>query len=443
LINERKGWDIASVSIAALSCALLLIRWPRLPVFSDSWYHLSVIRAFAENGFTLHAWWEFAPFGRPHLYSPLFHLVNAGILRMTGCALLDLARLYDVVTFPAVILAGWWAARSLFGQRPAFITALLLALNIGLLFPCSLIMMPGTYALLLWPFLQIAANRNRWLHAGVLLATMCWLHFGMAIVAVASLLVLAAFRREHFKPVLLVIAAALVVFSPWLVHLCRHREFLHSGTANLPVFVPVFTLAGAALAIRKREAVPVWAMLLASALFLFTLRERFWTYGGFLFAILGGAGLDRFAKWVVPVLVASCLSVTPFLKPATLTLALPVVSGPGYLGAPLLTLARWPGTELPADMMVLMEWIEKNTNRDEVLMTDDRLLGESVFALTGRRTTCGLWSEVMTNELTGKLAAYNRTGRGYIIVTGDDVPDASSFVVAFGRFKVFRRPAGV
>jgi hypothetical protein len=41
------------------------------------------------------------------------------------------------------------------------------------------------------------------------------------------------------------------------------------------------------------------------------------------------------------------------------------------------------------------------------------------------------------------LAAYNRTGRGYIIVTGDDVPDASSFVVAFGRFKVFRRPAGV
>src|SRR5664280_424390 len=150
-----RGYDLASATIVAVSFILLLRVRAHLPIFSDSWYHLSVIRAFFERGLSLHAWWEFAPFGRPHLYCPLFHIVGAGLLRLTGWTLLDMAKVYDVVTFPLVLAAGWSAARCLFGQRAAFLTLLLMALNIGLVFPCSLIMMPGTYALLLWPFVHV------------------------------------------------------------------------------------------------------------------------------------------------------------------------------------------------------------------------------------------------------------------------------------------------
>ena len=398
-----------------------------LPVFSDSWYHLSVVRAFNERGLTGHAWWEFAPFGRPHLYSPLLHVFGVGLMRITGCSLLSLATFYEVVTFPALLLAGWGAARILFGERAALLTLLLLLLNIGLLFPVSLIIMPGTYAVMLWPYVAILSLRKKWLAGAALLATMAYLHFGVATIAAVSVVLI------DWRTAARIVPLAVIAFSPWLVQLYRHREYLHSGVANLPAFMPVFTalalIAGVLALVRTKDkgAWVVAAMILASGLFLFTLRERFWTYGGFLFALLGGFGLEQLAekhlRWIVPVLAVSCLTVTPFLKPPTMKLALPVPlqSSPFLMGAPALTLLHLnQGEPVPADIVKLTDWISHNTAPDEIIITDDRLLGECVFALTGRRTTSGLWNEVMTSGLEDQLAEYKRTGKGHIIARGPE-----------------------
>jgi hypothetical protein len=420
-VNDRKC-DIASLGIITAVFILMVGARTHLPVFSDSWYHLSVIRAFSERGLTGNAWWEFAPFGRPHLYSPLLHVLGAGLMRMTGCSLLSLATFYEVVTFPVLLLAGWGTARILFGARAALVTLLLLLLNIGLLFPVSLIIMPGTYAVMLWPYLAILVLRKRWLAGAAVLTTMCYLHFGIASIAVVSLVLI------DWKFALRVVGPAGLAFSPWLVHLYRHREYLHSGVANLPVFIPVFTMlaaiAGVVALMRKKDkgAWAVAAMILASGLFLFTLRERFWTYGGVLFALLGGFGVVRLAekqlRWIVPVLAVSCVTVTPFLKPPTMKLALPVPlqSSPFLMGTPVSTLVSLrQGDPVPAELVTLADWISHNVGPDEIIITDDRLLGESLFALTGRRTTSGLWREVMTPELAAQLAEYNQTGKGYII----------------------------
>jgi hypothetical protein len=425
-----------------------------LPVFSDSWYHLSVIRAFFERGLSLHAWWEYAPFGRPHLYPPLFHLAGVAVFRLTGCNLLDVARVYDVVTFPLLLAAGWWAARCLFGTRAAFLTLLLLSLNIGLVFPCSLIIMPGTYGLVLWPFVFVLLLRNKWPMAGLLLGGMCWLHFGIGSVALVSLFIFALFKREFFRPVLWVGVMACAIFSPWLIHLCRNHEFLRSGVARLPVFIPAFTLIAASMGISRKpdkESLAILSMILASGLFLFTLQERFWTYGGFLFAILGGYGIERHmgvrARWAIAVLVVSGVSVTPFLRPLHMKLAIPVPfqSTPFLIASPFLTFVQWPQAEaLPADLGALAHWITQNVSRDDVLLTDDRLLGSSLFALTGRKTTCGLWSEIMTDGLKEKLAQYYGTAGGTIIINRDETDAADlqgkpAFVAAFGKYAVLQR----
>jgi len=465
-LTER-GYDLAALLFVLVFFVLLFRIRAYLPIFSDSWYHLSVIRGFAENGFSLRAWWEFAPFGRPHLYSQLFHIVGVGILGVTGLSLTNLATLYDIVTFPLLLSAGWLAARCLFGTRAAFVTLLLLSLNIGLLFPCSLIMMPWTYALILWPFVHVLALRKRWIGAGLLLSVMWYLHFGVASVAAVSLLVLALFRREDWKPILATVATTCVSFSPWLIHLYCHREFLHVGEARLPVFIPGFTIVAAILAVRAtvrqptKESLAMTAAALACALFLFTLRERFWTYGGFLLAIFGGHGIERCTprqmKLMMIVLLVSCVSVTPFLKPPRMKLALPVPfqSTPGHMATPFLALLQWQRADkaievseaMPADVFVLADWITSNVKADEIIITDDRLLGGCVFALTGRKTTSGLWGETMTNDLTDKLAEYRRNATGYLILGADkslarESPSKVIPIATFGRYSVYyRQPA--
>jgi hypothetical protein len=465
MLRIRRGYDWVSIAIIILFFALLFRIRAQLPIFSDSWYHLSVIRAFSERGIGLHAWWEFAPFGRPHLYPPLFHVVNLAVLRATSLGLLDLARLYDVVTFPLVLAAGWLAARNLFGAKAAFLTLLLLSLNIGLLFSCSLIMMPATYALLLWPFLHIFVLRKHWLVAALLLSAIGYIHFGAASVAAASLLILSLFKKEYLRPSLLAMAVAIAIYSPWLAHLYQNREFLHSGMAKLPIFIPVFTLVGAILGIvaavrnPEKESLAVLSMMLASCVFLFTLRERFWTYGGFLFAILGGYGIERCAsrhiKAAILILIVSCASITPFLKPPRMKLALPMPfqTTPFIAPTPFLALAHWQNPEaaakisaaVPPEINALAKWIAENVAEDEVILTNDRLLGGCIFPLTGRKTTSGLWSEITTAELKTRLTEHYRTARGYLIVNTNNPEEIefqgeTRFVTSFGRYSVFYRP---
>ena len=462
-IANKRWFDLASVGVAGVFCGLLVCLRAHLPVFSDSWYHLAVVRAFFERGFSTHAWWEYAPFGRPHLYPPLFHLASAAALRATGWSLLDLARFYNVVTFPLLLLAGWLAARCLFGPRAALLTVLLLTLNIGLVFPCSLIIMPGTYAVLLWSFVYVLLLRGKWLLAGLVLAVTSYLHLGVAAAAMASLIVFAVLKPQFAARTLLTATIAVVMFCPWLWHLYHFRAFLRSGTARLPVFVPALTVGAGVLGVvvavrhRENESMAVISMILASAIFWFTLQERFWTYGGFLFALLGGYGIDRcrgrWTRWAVPVLVASCLTVTPFLKPSTMQLALPIPyqNTRFLMPSPFLTFVEWQRTDeaakipraLPAELVELAQWIREHVDREDVLLTDDRLLGSQLFVLTGRRTTSGLWSEVMTQELKDKVRHYYETASGYIVVdqnrpnesglAGNTVPMAS-----FGNYAVFR-----
>jgi hypothetical protein len=337
-----------------------------------------------------------------------------------------------------------------------------MALNIGLVFPCSLIMMPGTYALLLWPFVHVLLLRGKPVLAGLLLSAICYLHLGIASAAFVSLFGFAIFRRDFIGRVLLTVVIAGVLFSPWLVHLWQNREFLQSGVAQLPIFMPLFTLIAAAIgavaAVRNpaKESQSVLCMILGSAIFLLTLRERFWTYGGFLFALLGGYGLDRWTgariRVAIAVLLVSCVSITPFLRPRHMQLALPIPfqTNPFLMGSPFLTFAQWQRAEqaakipqaLPDDLAALARWVRSNTGTDDIVLTEDRLAGCALFALTGRRTSSGLWSEVMTAERNEQLSQFYRTGRGYIVVNTTwetTPPTGATFVASFGKYAVFHR----
>src|SRR3989338_1246111 len=104
----RVRWNEASWALIVLHTVLLLSWWPLLPLFVDIYYHLNVLQGFRDaGGVVLHAFWELAPAGRPHLYPPALHV---GLLALDGLQLdpITLARLDSVVPYPLLLLPTWW-----------------------------------------------------------------------------------------------------------------------------------------------------------------------------------------------------------------------------------------------------------------------------------------------------------------------------------------------
>jgi hypothetical protein len=129
-----------------------------------------------------------------------------------------------------------------------------------------------------------------------------------------------------------------------------------------------------------------------------------------------------------------------------LAVPIPGQNWPGVLGTPLGTLIAWqrPAVAarippaLPENLAGVAHWVTQQIGRDEIVVTDDPLLGGALFALTGRRTSWGMWGEVMTPVLAEQLAEYRRTAGRYVI--SQQAPaDDWMLVAEFGRYRVWQK----
>ena len=68
-------WDALSVALIAAACVLMIVRRDIFPIFQDIYYHLAVARSFLQaGGVSTVDFLQYAPFGRPNLYPPLYHV---------------------------------------------------------------------------------------------------------------------------------------------------------------------------------------------------------------------------------------------------------------------------------------------------------------------------------------------------------------------------------
>ena len=99
-------WNILTLALISALSALILLNWPKYPLFIDIYYHLNVMRGFdSAGGIVTHAFWELAPEGTVHLYPPLFHLLLL-IPYKLGMDVLSISKLFSLLSFPA-LLATW------------------------------------------------------------------------------------------------------------------------------------------------------------------------------------------------------------------------------------------------------------------------------------------------------------------------------------------------
>ncbi|MBI4340798.1 MAG: hypothetical protein HY598_00780 [Candidatus Omnitrophica bacterium] len=423
------GWDAASWGLIALHVVLLISWWPLLPWFVDIYYHLNVAQAFRDaGGVVLHDFWEFAPEGRPHLYPPALHL---GLLWLDSLPLnvITLARLAGILAYPALFSAIWWCAREWLTPRGAYWAILCSALPFSyLLASCTTI--AASWATVWWLLGMVAVQRAAWIACALCGALAFYTHLSVPWLMLLSWLVLAAAEPRLRRPLCFGAAAALLLASPWLAHLWRHRAAMEliSTQENRLLELPIalYLLAAVGVAAALKQHLPargvLFSLLAGLSPLLLHYRYRFFSGQGLLaVSLLCGVGLcavhEAIARrvlrplgrpgWLIPAALTAGLFAA---HPVWFVEADRLVIGDTALSHLALQDERMPRSNAvsfyyPQIMDPLVEIIRRQTQPDELISCSQPSVCGLLGALSHRATTTGMLAEVRPARAPARLRA--------------------------------------
>lgn len=237
----KPNWDFYSIALMGLFVFYQVMQWPLLPKFVDIYYHLGVVKGFADaGGWVARDTWEFAPGGQPHLYPPLLHLLLLVPYKL-GLDVISLARLVDVVSYPALLVSFWFFVRSREGSRAAF-WILLLFSSVYSSYLSAVTLPAFNLAMIgaLWSLYFLAAGRA-WA-AGLLGAAVAYSHTMGAGMLAGMLAVAAGFEPTLRKNALRAFGLAAVLAAPmlaWQASQAGAFELIGVGENKLIEFDPL------------------------------------------------------------------------------------------------------------------------------------------------------------------------------------------------------------
>ena len=416
---SRNPWALAAGLLLLSVAVLAAAHWPVFPFFLDSYYHLAVIRGFQQaGGPVLHAFWEAAPAGRPHLYPPLFHLIFLNGSRM-GIPPIQLARLWSWISFPLLLAAAGLVLSRITTLRLACLGLIALATPYSF-FLGSINYVPATLALVTGLAMILALYRKRWFAGGLFLAAAFWLHAGLPWLFALSILLFSLVDPERRKSCWLILLVGFIAASPWLIHLARHSSMIHPQPRGedrmLEAPVPLLALGlwGLVIAWRRKGIYRLFAVMAIGFLPMALAGYRFRflaTQGLFPWLLLAAVALDWIVEkirkpWAVVPLLAGLLLVSPSLHFSAGQTALSwgdtTLSGLSGLVPP-----RPRGTGNPIYnekfMGELIEAVRSHTEPEELICSNMNYLAGMMTAFTGRATTNQMLRETADRPLREQI----------------------------------------
>lgn len=223
-------WDICATAILLVALIFQIADWPKMPFSMDCYYHLSVMRGFEDaGGWVGESFWEYAPIGRPHLYPPLFHILEMVLSRL-GAGPIFIARFFEFIIYPVFLFAAWSVLRELFSDRLAFFALFFMFSSFALY--CSFVLLiPFSLSFLFILFSFRYFEREKWQSSAVCLIFAFYAHGLMAFLYAAALLLYVCLRRNKRLQALGVCLSALLVAAPLLWHQLKYSSFLSSYRA--------------------------------------------------------------------------------------------------------------------------------------------------------------------------------------------------------------------
>ncbi len=270
-------WDFYAAIIFLAVVMFQAFNWFRFPLFLDGYYHLSVVQGFRDaGGWVGHAFWEYAPFGRPHVYPPLLHILQL-VLYRAGLDLISIARISDVLIYPWFLYCGWVVIRRALGALTAF-WFLFFALSSTSLCTGVINNIPFSIAFGLGLLCYGAVMQDRPLRACVLLTMSFYAHSLVPWLFLTALLLYAFTDRQKRQMIWRIAAVTLILSFPILYHQARYLSYVRLVRppdfyyTAIPVALVAFVVPGMVFAWRRKKDCRFFMLL---AMVLFTL---FWTH---------------------------------------------------------------------------------------------------------------------------------------------------------------------
>ncbi len=219
-------YSIAGVLIVLMvALGVFFFRYGVSSDASDVAYHIATAQSFIrDGGVTLWETWGSLPEGRPHLYPPVYHILISAILSL---GLSPSSAEFFIVFFNIVglLFIGWYGIRKLFDAQIAFWYVLSLSSSLLLLNSMSMTG-PAFFVLNLSPFIILLIKKQKALMAGLLLLLLFYTHMIFPWLVAGALIVWSLCNKKYLKTTLCIVGAAIVFYSPWLVHILSNLEYL-------------------------------------------------------------------------------------------------------------------------------------------------------------------------------------------------------------------------
>lgn len=191
-------WDFYSGIIILAYLLLQVLRWPLFPQFMDIFYHLLTAWGFIQaGGYSGWDFWQYAPFGRLHIYPPLFHIILALFIKL-GINKIILAKFLEAVTPIIFLIVLWNFIRKNYNQRLAFFVMLMVSSSFS--FYLSLINnIPATLSIIFGILSFERLFKGQTLRATILLTLCFYTHIGISWLFALGVLLYGLFNREYWK----------------------------------------------------------------------------------------------------------------------------------------------------------------------------------------------------------------------------------------------------
>ncbi len=434
---------------------LILLVYP-FPFVMDDWYHAAVIRAFYEkNGVVFWDFWEFAPFGRPHLYPPLFHAVGVVLAKVVfygsdaASAVLNSMLLLKGVSFAFLLFSVWMLGR-LFSDKTAFFAVLFASQSAALLIS-SVIMLPSAFALALLNLLLYFFWKRNLLASVILLTLIAYTHLGVFSLSLLAILLLSSYGKKYCFGVVTTVSA-LILYAPWLVHLINNLGWFRAASVPTGFSMPLLLAGLAAVGIHKmfkrdRRGFMFLVIYIAALLpALLGYGNRFWGYALIPLSIFAAYAVSE-SKWtklygvVMLALIAVSFFYAPTVHSKDSIISYFVPGGqdsifvPSSFNLELGQLSRLD-SPLSAEERLLIAWVSNNTEPSEVIVADG-FSADIIFAGTGRRATGGSWQETAPLEFREKVRRYQEKKEWIMI--NKVCPQKTVEVKKIGRLSVCKQ----
>ena len=408
--------------------ALQLLRLPAFPQFMDIYYHLQSAWGFIQaGGYCTWDFWEYAPFGRPHIYPPLFHIFLA-LLMKAGASVVLLAKLFEGASPVVFLLILWNFIRKNYGEELGFFVTAAFASSFAF-FTFLSNHIPASLALTLG-FLSLGELfRKRVLRAVILLTLCFYTHISVPWFFVLSGAIYAAMNKDYRRDSLRVIFYSSLLALPMLSFELRNLPLIHPvgnafpGKFYLQFKVVDYILAGFGLFLAAKMA-PSFklfiSLFLAGFIFL-SYPYRFLSAEGYLPVIfLAALAMQWIWQWLKAhvlkakrMLIGALLFFILFVSPAVI---LDKPAGSSRISYKMewmdsvlsgILLGKGNSIWFPRMYLPAADIIRKNSVKEDIIYSGINFSGVILGALAQRATSNAIFPEVSPSVRVNPLSVAN------------------------------------